>query len=73
MEALREIGLEELEWVPLINTNYILPDTLDELMEFSTGKSMLADTLREGYVFRRTQDNLSFKCVSNEFLLKHKL
>lgn len=73
MEALREIGLEELEWVPLINTNYILPDTLDELMEFSTGKSVLADTLREGYVFRRTQDNLSFKCVSNEFLLKHKL
>ena len=61
-----------LKWVPIVQTNYILPDTLDELMEFSTGKSLLNDTLREGYVFRNYEENLSFKCVSNDFLLKWK-
>ena len=61
-----------LKWVPIVQTNYILPDTLDELMEFSTGKSLLNDTLREGYVFRNYDENISFKCVSNDFLLKWK-
>ena len=41
-------------------------------MEYSTGKSVLRDTLREGYVFRNYDENLSFKCVSNDFLLKWK-
>ena len=71
--ALEVIGLTDINWVPLIDREYVRPDTMEELMEYSTGKSMLADTLREGYVFRRMEDRLSFKCVSNEFLLKHKL
>lgn len=71
--VLNVIGLTDINWVPLIDREYVLPDTMEELMEYSTGKSMLADTLREGYVFRRMEDRLSFKCVSNEFLLKHKL
>lgn len=59
--------------VPIISLDYILPDTIDEVMEYVTGESELADTLREGYVFRARdkRDNvISFKCVSNEFLLK---
>lgn len=60
----------KIPFVPIIATDYILPDTIDELMEYSTGKSTLCDTLREGYVFRNYEQDISFKCVSNEFLLK---
>lgn len=67
-----EIFDEKFRWVPIITTKYILPDTFEELMEYSTGKSTLEDTLREGYVFRNYDDNISFKCVSNDFLLKWK-
>lgn len=62
----------DLKWVPILDTNYILPDTFDELMDYSTSVSKLRNTLREGCVFRNYEDNLSFKCVSNEFLLKWK-
>ena len=60
------------KWVPIIETNYRLPDDFEELMAYSTGKSVLKDTLREGYVFRNYDENISFKCVSNDFLLKWK-
>ena len=75
--ALKEIHNEGFDspifkWVPIIETNYKLPDNFEELMEYSTGKSVLRDTLREGYVFRNYDENLSFKCVSNDFLLKWK-
>lgn len=62
----------DLKWVPIIDTEYILPDTFEELMDYATGVSKLRNTLREGYVFRNYEDNLSFKCVSNDFLLKWK-
>lgn len=62
----------ELPLVPLASYDYILPDTFEELMEFSTGKSQLYDTLREGYVFKSYDGQINFKCVSNDFLLKWK-
>ena len=63
----------ELPLVPIVSYNYVLPDTFDELMKFSTGKSQLYDTLREGYVFKSFDGKINFKCVSNDFLLKWKL
>lgn len=68
-----ELFDEKFRWVPIIATDYVLPDTFEELMEYSTGKSSLEDTLREGYVFRNYEEGISFKCVSNEFLLKWKI
>ena len=62
----------ELPLVPLVSYDYVLPDTFEELMEFSTGKSQLYDTLREGYVFKSYDGQINFKCVSNDFLLKWK-
>ena len=59
--------------VPFVDYDYHLPDTFEELMEYSTGKSQKADTLREGYVFKSHDGKINFKCVSNEFLLKWKL
>ena len=57
------------EQVPLISRNYYLPATLDELVQYSNGKSTMGDTLREGIVIRK--DNISFKVVSPEYLLKY--
>ena len=59
-----------IPFVPILKTDYVLPDSIDELMEFSTGESKLNKTLREGIVFRNYDKSISFKCVSNKFLLK---
>lgn len=60
----------DMKAVPILETEFVLPDTVDELMEFATGNSTLHNTLREGIVFRSHDMNTSFKCVSNKFLLK---
>ncbi len=66
--------------VPLVDTNYILPATVDELVEYSKGRSNLnKDTHREGVVFRplvneyseELRGRLSFKCINPDFLLKY--
>lgn len=56
----------------------VLDHTVNDLLGMATGKSVFSDTLREGLVFRSIPENtdyelgrLSFKAVSNEFLLKH--
>lgn len=73
IEASKLLRQHGIDWCPIVSDSYILPDTIEELMEYSTGKSELNDTLREGYVFRDKNNTISFKCVSNEFLLKHNL
>lgn len=57
-------------FVPIIEDHVILPDTVDEVLAYADGKSQLADTLREGIVFRSRDGKQSFKAVSNQFLLK---
>lgn len=56
--------------VPIINDNYILPNTVEELLKYATGTSVLDNELREGIVFRSKDGSKSFKAVSNEYLLK---
>ena len=62
-----------LKWVPLVVRDYVLPDTVQEVLDVATGQSALFPTLREGIVFRNYETGQSFKAVSNEFLLHHKL
>ena len=57
--------------VPILDTNFILPDTVEELLKYATAKSTLDNELREGIVFRSKDGSKSFKAVSNEFLLKY--
>ena len=64
--------------VPLINDNYSLPSTVDELLKFADGKSMLnPESPREGIVIRPKVEmrynnkRLSFKVISNSYLLKN--
>lgn len=59
-----------LQFVPIVDTNVVLPDTVDEVLAYAHGQSMLADTLREGIVFRSQDGKQSFKAVDPEFLLK---
>jgi hypothetical protein len=68
LEFLNKYGLK---LCPLIVKDFVLPDTVNELLDFATGESKLHNTLREGLVFRNYEKNISFKAVSPEFLLKY--
>ena len=57
--------------VPIIDENFILPDTVEELLAIATDKSAVDGGMREGLVFRSVDGAQSFKAVSNEFLLKY--
>lgn len=61
----------ELKFVPIVETEYELPDTIDELLEYATGDSAIGATLREGFVFRSQDGKESFKAVSPKFLMKY--
>lgn len=67
-EILKKYGIK---WCPLVNEEFVLPDTVNELLDHVTGKSKLYDTLREGSVFRCYEKNTSFKAVSPDFLIKN--
>lgn len=60
-----------MKFVPILSTEYILPDTVDEVLEYAHGKSALGDTLREGIVFRSENGVQSFKAVDPQFLMKY--
>lgn len=62
-----------IKWVPIIDANFTLLPTVDEMIAYADGKSTLCDTLREGVVIRDHDNTISFKCISNQFLLKHNL
>lgn len=60
-----------IHWVPILSTAYVLPNTLDEILEYATAESALDHDLREGVVLRSQDGQKSFKVVSNEYLLKY--
>jgi len=59
--------------VPLINYQYSLNKTMEELLEKADGTSQLnSKTNREGIVVRALDGSFSFKVISNKWLLKEK-
>ena len=63
--------------VPIINDNFALPDSVDELLLFAEGKSNInPESEREGIVIRSKIEmqfkgqRVSFKAISNRYLLK---
>lgn len=57
--------------VPIIDFGYILPDTIEELREFSHNEmSTINGKIKEGIVFRSEDATKSFKCVDPEYLIK---
>lgn len=71
-----DMGCNEIEkwgmkWVPILG-EVQMPDTMEELKELATGKSVVnPNVMREGLVYRSLDGRDSFKNVSREYLLKH--
>jgi len=62
-----------LQTVPVLETQFHLPDTIDELLMRADGKSELNPNFdREGIVIRSLDIKISFKVISNKFLLNEK-
>ena len=57
--------------VPILDTNFILPNTVEELLTYATAESICDHDLREGIVFRSKDGSKSFKAVSNEYLIAY--
>ena len=63
----------ELVSVPILDVAMLLPDTVTGMLELAEGKSRLNDkTEREGVVVRSLDNTISFKAISNKFLLSEK-
>ena len=57
--------------IPIVDELFVMPDTVEELLEIATDKSKIDGGMREGLVFRSADGTKSFKAVSNEFLMKY--
>jgi len=58
--------------VPILDDFFPLPPSIDELLKYAEGKSTLNNnTEREGLVLRNESRTISFKVISNKFLLKN--
>jgi RNA ligase (TIGR02306 family) len=61
-----------LQTVPILESNFLLPNTIEEMLQYAEGKSALnPKTEREGVVVRSLDGTISFKAISNKFLLKN--
>ena len=69
-DIVHEFGIK---WVPIISAKFVLLPTVEEMIAYADGTSVLTNTLREGLVIRDHDNTISFKCISNQFLLKHKI
>jgi hypothetical protein len=59
--------------VPVLDTNFILPNDVSELLSYADAKSVLNPNFdREGVVIRSLDRTISFKVISNKFLLNEK-
>ena len=59
--------------VDIVAEKYILPKTIEEIVEFSKGNSLLLPAQkREGLVFRNFEKGISFKVINPDFLLSEK-
>ena len=71
IEAKNKMSTYGINWVPIIQENYILPDTIEEMKAQADGVTAIdgAEGLREGFVYRSLDGVRSFKNVSNKFLI----
>jgi RNA ligase (TIGR02306 family) len=71
-EFLSKINSDQrpLELVPVLDREYKLPETIEEILTYAESSSALnPDTKREGVVIRNSDKSISFKAISNSFLL----
>ena len=80
IDNFRKLGIEDIKYfsqifnlktVPIIREFNGLP-TIDELIKIADGQSLLnPNSRREGLVFRSNENDISFKVISNAYLLKN--
>ena len=61
-----------LQTVPILDEDFVLPDTIQELVQLADGESQLHNCLREGLVIRSHDRTISFKSISNKYLNNEK-
>ena len=67
------VGFLRLEAVPVLAERFTLPNTIEHMLLLAEGKSkLLFAKEREGLVMRSRDNKISFKAISNNFLLKDK-
>ena len=61
-----------LKFVPIVNSEMKLPDTVDDMLKIARGKSQINTSIyREGLVCRSLDGKQSFKAVDPLFLIKY--
>jgi hypothetical protein len=69
-KTMNELGLET---IPILDVRFTLPESIDELLKYADSKSVLNPNFdREGVVIRSLDRKISFKVISNKFLLNEK-
>lgn len=70
VEMIQKMGLKT---VPILDYDFKLPETVDCVLEYANNKSELNSNFdREGVVVRSYDRTISFKSISNTFLLNEK-
>lgn len=71
VKTLRDMQLPS---VPILDWEFTLPDTIEELLQYAESKTVMpgSDAEREGVVIRSHDRKISFKAISNRFLLGEK-
>ena len=65
-------GGYQIPCVPILDSRYILPDTIEELRAcVHSEKSIVNHKIKEGVVFRAQDGSTSFKCVDPDYLVKY--
>jgi RNA ligase (TIGR02306 family) len=69
----RALGIMGLKMVPIVDEFFKLPETIETLLKYADNKSILNPKFdREGVVIRNLDRTISFKVISNKFLLNEK-
>ena len=58
-----------LKHVPVLNDAYPLGGDVDYILQTAEGESVIANTEREGIVFKQVDGGMTFKAISNLYLL----
>ena len=73
LEFIEVIEKMKLQTVPILEFSFKLPESIEKILEYADGKSELNSNFdREGIVVRSYDRTISFKVISNQFLLNEK-
>lgn len=71
MEMQRILVKHKIFTVPIYCEDFRAYGEISDIVEYVKGISQIANREREGCVFRNVEENISFKCINPQFLLKN--